>query len=49
MEILRLEVILMKYQEIPTNLSGIYKINFPNGKIYIGRAKDIKTRIREHY
>lgn len=39
----------MKYQEIPTNLSGIYKINFPNGKIYIGRAKDIKTRIREHY
>ena len=39
----------MKYQEIPTNLSGIYKINFPNGKIYIGRAKNIKTRIWEHY
>ena len=39
----------MKYQEIPANLSGIYKINFPNGKIYIGRAKNIKTRIWEHY
>lgn len=39
----------MKYTEIPANISGIYKINFPNGKIYIGRAKNIKIRIWEHY
>lgn len=29
-------------------LCGIYKINFPNGKSYIGRAVDIKRRIKEH-
>ena len=39
----------MKYNEIPTQKSGIYKINFPNGKIYIGRAKNIKIRIWEHF
>ena len=39
----------MKYQEIPANTSGIYQINFPNGKIYVGRAKNIKVRIWEHY
>ena len=39
----------MKYQNIPTNISGIYKINYPNGKIYIGRAINIKRRIWEHY
>lgn len=39
----------MKYDKIPANKSGIYKINFPNGKLYIGRAKNIKHRIWEHY
>lgn len=39
----------MKYDKIPANKSGIYKINFPNGKLYIGRAKNIKNRIWEHY
>lgn len=39
----------MKYNDIPTKTIGIYKINFPNQKIYIGRAKDIKYRIWEHY
>lgn len=39
----------MLYNEIPNQISGIYKINFPNGKIYIGRAINIKRRIREHY
>ena len=29
-------------------LCGIYKINFPNKKSYIGRAIDIKRRIKEH-
>lgn len=28
--------------------SGVYKINFPNGKIYIGISNDIKRRINEH-
>lgn len=39
----------MKYVEIPVKTSGIYKIIFPNSKIYIGRAKNIKARIWEHY
>lgn len=30
------------------NIQGIYKINFPNGKCYIGLSNQIRTRIREH-
>ena len=29
-------------------VSGIYKLTFPNGKIYIGQSVDIKRRIKEH-
>lgn len=29
-------------------VSGIYKIDFPNGKSYIGQSNDIIRRIREH-
>ena len=29
-------------------LSGIYKINFPNGKSYIGLSNNIERRINEH-
>lgn len=29
-------------------LSGIYKINFPNGKSYIGLSNNIQARIAEH-
>ena len=32
----------------PNNISGIYLINFPNGKIYIGLSNNIKRRIKEH-
>lgn len=39
----------MKYSELPIKTCGIYKINFPNGKVYIGRSIDIKRRIWEHY
>jgi excinuclease UvrABC nuclease subunit len=39
----------MKYNEIPQHISGIYKINFPNNKIYIGRAINIRRRISEHF
>lgn len=30
------------------NYSGIYKLNFPNGKCYVGQSKNILRRIREH-
>lgn len=30
------------------NYSGIYKIDFPNGKSYIGQSNNIIRRIREH-
>lgn len=39
----------MKYSELSTKISGIYRIDFPNGKVYIGRAINIKRRIWEHY
>jgi len=35
------------YENCP-HTCGIYKIDFPNGKIYIGQAKDIKERMRHH-
>lgn len=31
-----------------TNISGIYKIDFPNGKSYIGQSQNIYRRILEH-
>ena len=37
----------MKPELLP-NIRGIYKINFPNEKCYIGMSNQIKTRIREH-
>lgn len=38
----------LKNEEIPKNFACIYKINFPNGKIYIGRTVDLKRRVCEH-
>lgn len=40
----------MKYriEDCPTTISGIYKINFPNGKSYIGLSNNILRRIKEH-
>ena len=29
-------------------VAGIYKINFPNGKSYIGLSNNIPRRIKEH-
>lgn len=37
----------MKIEELP-NISGIYKINFPNGKFYIGKSIHIRKRIIDH-
>lgn len=39
----------MKYSQLPKNTIGIYKINFPNGKSYIGLSNNIKRRIFEHF
>lgn len=40
----------MTYQikDLPVGMIGVYKINFPNGKIYIGISNDIKRRMSEH-
>lgn len=38
---------LMTVNEL-SNIQGIYKINFPNGKIYIGLSRHIRTRILNH-
>lgn len=35
-------------KDCPYDLSGIYKLNFPNGKSYIGMSNSIKRRIHEH-
>lgn len=41
---------IYKLSELDSNnqLSGIYKINFPNGKYYIGLSTNIKNRIKQH-
>lgn len=41
----------MKVKLLSSNypiISGIYKIDFPNGKSYIGQSKNIYKRIKEH-
>ena len=39
---------IVKLNELKNGVSGIYKINFPNGKYYIGLSNDIKRRMYEH-
>ena len=34
--------------DLPRGICGIYKITFPNNKIYIGKSNDIKRRCYEH-
>ena len=34
--------------ELKPNMACIYKINYPNGKIYIGCTIDLKRRMKEH-
>lgn len=38
----------LKTKDIPKNFACIYKINYPNRKIYIGRTFDLKRRAYEH-
>lgn len=39
---------IIKINECPSFLSGIYKLNFPNQKYYIGLSNNIKRRMKEH-
>lgn len=39
---------IVKTSELKPNMMVIYKINYPNGKIYIGFATDLKRRMWEH-
>ena len=39
---------IYKNEEVKNILSGIYKINFPNGKCYIGLSNNIHKRILQH-
>lgn len=39
---------ILQVQDIPNNYQCIYKINYPNGKYYIGQTKDLKRRMWEH-
>lgn len=38
----------VKLTKMPRYISGIYKIDFPNGKSYVGQSLDIKKRVQEH-
>ena len=38
----------VKLSELDNGIQGVYKINYPNGKIYIGISNDIKRRMYEH-
>ena len=42
------KAMIININEIPKNISGIYKINYSNGKIYIGQALNIYSRALEH-
>ena len=39
---------ILKIEEIPQNLSCIYKLDFPNNNIYVGKSIDLKRRMHEH-
>ena len=39
---------IVKVSELKPNMQVIYKINYPNGKSYIGFSADLKRRMQEH-
>lgn len=39
---------IIKVEDLTTSMAGIYKLNYPNGKIYIGKANNLKRRMWEH-
>lgn len=42
------DMVLVKVEDLKPGVMGIYKITFPNNKIYIGMSKDIRRRFWEH-
>lgn len=38
----------VKLKDLDNDVPGIYKLTFPNGKIYIGMSNNIKRRMYEH-
>lgn len=38
----------IKIEDLKENMMGIYKLTFPNGKIYVGLSNNIKRRMYEH-
>ena len=38
----------IKLKDLEDNIPGVYKITYPNGKIYIGISSNIKRRMHEH-
>lgn len=40
---------LLTINTTPKNISGIYKIIYPDGKIYVGQAINIRARLMEHH
>lgn len=38
----------IKLIDLKENIMGIYKLTFPNGKIYVGLSNNIKRRMYEH-
>lgn len=39
---------IININDLPENISGIYKIVYDNNKIYIGQSQNIKKRAQEH-
>lgn len=39
---------IIRVENLESRMMGIYKINYPNNKIYIGLSNDIKRRMWEH-
>ena len=39
---------ILKIKDLQNNMSVIYKINYNNGKFYIGCTNDLKRRMSEH-
>lgn len=39
---------ILEVDKIPDNLCCIYKLIFPNNKIYVGKSIDLKRRMHEH-
>ena len=43
-----MKIIKMQDISLKNVYSGVYKINFPNGKIYIGISNNMYRRMLEH-